>query len=51
MKMPFSDCQGCKRRRERLLRWLGVQPTQKPQDEAQKPAQAPQAPQEGPSRG
>lgn len=21
MKMPFSNCQGCKRRRERLVRW------------------------------
>ena len=51
MKMPFSDCQGCKRRRERLLRWLGVQPTQKPQDEPQAPAQAPTAPQEGQPHG
>lgn len=21
MKIPFSNCQGCKRRRERLVRW------------------------------
>lgn len=37
MKMPFSNCQGCKRRRERLLRWLGLEEAQKPQEPAQEP--------------
>lgn len=35
MKMPFQGCQGCARRRARLLQWLGLQPKPQPAQDAQ----------------
>lgn len=35
MKMPFQGCEGCRRRRERLLQWLGLKPSQETAQDAQ----------------